>query len=110
MQRIKLDVKKLDKTLFFVGEKGTYADLTLMDNRGGTDQYGNDGFIVQDVGKQRREAGEKGPIVGNWKHVGQRKDLGVTSPEYGQRERVATQNGAGPPAASEDDGEDDIPF
>lgn len=99
MQRLKIDVKKIDKKLLFVGEKGLYMDLTLMDNRDGTDQYGNDGFIVQDVGKERREAGEKGPIIGNWKHIGQ---------------RPATQNAAPPPSktATADalDEDDDIPF
>jgi len=57
---------------FFTGAKGTYMDLTLMDNRDGTDQYGYDGFITLDVGKKNREAGMKGPIIGNWKHLGQR--------------------------------------
>jgi hypothetical protein len=42
-----------------------------MENRDGVDQYGNNGFVVQDIGKERRQAGEKGPIIGNWKHVGQ---------------------------------------
>lgn len=69
MIRIKLDVKKIDKSALFVGTKGTYCDLTLMDNKDGPDQYGNDGFVVMDIGKQRREAGEKGPIIGNWQHV-----------------------------------------
>ena len=73
MQRLKIDVTKLDKTAFFNGEKGIYADLTLMDNRDGADKWGNDGFIVQDIGKERRDKGEKGPIIGNWKHVGQTK-------------------------------------
>jgi hypothetical protein len=54
----------------FVGKQGLYCDITLMDNRDGTDQYGNDGFAVQDIGKERRLAGEKGPIIGKWKHVG----------------------------------------
>ena len=69
MQRLKINVKLIDKSAMFEGAKGTYLDLTLMDNRDGPDQYGNDGFIVQDIGKERREAGQKGPIIGNWKHV-----------------------------------------
>ena len=73
MKRLKIDVSKIDKSALFKGEKGTYCDLTLMDNRDGQDQWGNDGFIVQDIGKVRREAGEKGPIIGNWNHVGQTK-------------------------------------
>lgn len=73
MQSLNIDVLKIDKSAIYEGKKGKYITLTLMDNRDGTDQYGNDGFVVQDIGKQRRESGEKGPIVGNWKHVGQSK-------------------------------------
>jgi len=73
MQSLNIDVTKIDKAAIYEGKKGKYITLTLMDNRDGTDQYGNDGFVVQDIGKQRREAGEKGPIVGNWKHIGQAK-------------------------------------
>lgn len=102
MQRLKIDVKKINKDLLFIGAKGTYMDLTLMDNRDGTDDYGNDGFIVQDVGKERREAGEKGPIIGNWRHIGQKPSLGIVSPEYGKKETAPTH-------AAADDG-DDIPF
>ena len=108
MQRLKIDVKKIDKALLFAGAKGTYLDATLMDNREGTDQYGNDGFIVQDIGKERREAGEKGPIIGNWKHVGPKQSFGVTSPEYGKRE-TAKMHGSEPITPTPDD-DDEIPF
>ena len=99
MQRLKIDVKKIKKELLFDGAKGLYMDLTLMDNREGPDQYGNDGFIVQDVGKERREAGEKGPIVGNWKHIGQRSPAQNTAPPPS---RTATADAL--------DESDDIPF
>jgi hypothetical protein len=69
MQKLKIDVKKIDKSLLFVGARGTYLDVTLMENRNGPDEYGNDGFIVQDVSKEAREAGVNGPIIGNWKHL-----------------------------------------
>lgn len=67
--RVKLDVTKIDKTAMFKGEKGTYLDVTLLENRDGTDQYGNDFMAVQDIGKERREAGERGPILGNAKVI-----------------------------------------
>jgi hypothetical protein len=51
----------------YVGEKGYYSQLSLLEYKDGTDQYQNDGFAAVDLGKERREAGEKGPIVGNWK-------------------------------------------
>ena len=69
MQRLNINVTLIDKSELYEGKKGKYLSLTLFENRDGTDQYGNDGFIVQDIGKQRREAGQKGPIIGNWKHV-----------------------------------------
>ena len=101
MQTLKIDVKKIDKTALFHGEKGTYLDLTLMDNRDGTDQYGYDGFIVQSISKERRLAGEKGPILGNWKHLGER------APIY-QGQAATSLAPVSQSLASNDD--DDIPF
>ena len=64
--RIKLDVKKLQKELFFLANSGAvYADLTTFVDLVDKDQYGNSGFITQDVSKDARESGTKGPIVGN---------------------------------------------
>tara|TARA_R100000951_G_C2554478_1_gene153526 strand:- start:19 stop:330 length:312 start_codon:yes stop_codon:yes gene_type:complete len=65
---VKIDVTKLQKERFFTGAKGTYADLTIL-LRDEPDQYDNDGFISQDVSKEERLAGEKGPIVGNVKWI-----------------------------------------
>ena len=63
---LSIDVTKLDKSRFFKGKKGTYADLTLrFDDE--EDQYGNNGFISENVSKEEREAGEQGTIVGNAK-------------------------------------------
>lgn len=111
MIRAKIDVKKINKDLLFVGQKGTYLDVAFMDNRDGTDQYGNDGFIVQDVSKEAREAGEKGPIIGNWRHVGQKPAPAQRQqPPQSQGRRVA-QPPARPPADPDLDApEDDIPF
>lgn len=89
----------VDANNIFQGEKASYLSLTLMDNRDGVDQYGNEGFITIDIGKERRLAGGKGPIIGNWKHIGQ---------------RPSTQNTAPPPSrtatADHLDEDDDIPF
>lgn len=72
MQKLKINVNLIDKTHLFKGAKGTYLDVTLMENKDGLDQYGNDGFIVQDIGKEAREAGQKGQIIGNWRHLQKR--------------------------------------
>ena len=89
----------VDPNNIFRGDKGLYCSLTLMDNKRGVDEWGWEGFAAVDLGKDRRMAGEKGPILGNWKTIGQR------SPN---------QNNAAPPplAAMNDslDADDDIPF
>jgi hypothetical protein len=116
MQAIKLDVNKfvgakffkskegidhiaipLDPNNIFRGDKGLYLNLTLMDNKGGEDQWGWEGFVTVDLGKDRRMAGEKSPILGNYKTIGQ---------------RPAAQNTAPPPSYTADalDEGDDIPF
>ena len=65
--KVKIDVKKIDNSKLFIGEKGTYLDITLIENRDGIDQYGNSFMVVQDVSKADREAGIKGAILGNGK-------------------------------------------
>ena len=86
----------IDSNGIFRGEKGLYCSITIHDR---PDDYGNEGFVSVDFGKDRRLAGEKGPILGNWKYIGQRS---------------ASQNGAASPSqtATADalDMDDDIPF
>jgi hypothetical protein len=76
----KLNVSKILKDRMFKGEKGTYLDITLLENKDGTDQYGNDFMIVQDLGKEAREKGEKGPVLGNAKIRGG-KPSAATAPK-----------------------------
>lgn len=64
MITLKIDVTKLEKNRFHHGKKGIYTDLALIEH---PNDYGDDGFVVQSVSKEEREAGEKGPIVGNWR-------------------------------------------
>lgn len=64
----KIDVTKILKDKMFNGAKGTYLDISILENKNGTDQYGNDFMVVQDIGKEARERGEKGPILGNGKY------------------------------------------
>jgi hypothetical protein len=88
MIRLKLNLRKLTDFRTFTGrdgieyaafpikanaiymtEKSASMDVTLLTNRDGPDQFGNDGFATLDLGKERRLAGEKGPILGNWKDL-----------------------------------------
>lgn len=69
MIKYKIDVTKIDKALLYKGEKGTYLNGVFLENKNGPGEYGDDGFIVQDVSKEQREQGIKGPIIGNWRHL-----------------------------------------
>ena len=69
MIKYKIDVKKIDKALLYLGEKGTYLNGVFLENKNGTGEYGDDGFIVQDVSKEQRDQGIKGPIIGNWRYL-----------------------------------------
>ena len=97
--KAKIDVSKIDKSKLYKGTKGTYLDITLLENRDGVDQYGNHFMIVQDVSKEEREAGNRGAILGNAKKMEPR---GQTA--SGQAVKPAPVAGDGPPES------DDVPF
>ena len=59
---IRIDVKKLEKTQFYVGQKGTYATLTAFVDLDNSDQYGNNGMVKQKFDQQSQ--GNE-PILGN---------------------------------------------
>jgi hypothetical protein len=94
MKLLNIDVTKIDKSAIFTGAKGKYIDLLMFENREGVDQYGNEGFVVQGISKERRDAGEKGPILGNFKDTDTR---GEQSPAPSNQPAVTGV-------------EDDIPF
>lgn len=63
---LKIDVTKIEKARLFEGKKGTYLDAVfLYDSE--SDEYGNNGVIIQSVSKEEREQGVKGAILGNAK-------------------------------------------
>jgi hypothetical protein len=90
--RAKIDLTKIDKSLIFEGKKGKYIDIAIVENRDGEDRYGNTHFISQDIPKERRESGEKSPILGNGKFTGD-----------GQRQKPYASNHGG-------DDLDGVPF
>lgn len=104
MQLLSIDVTKIDKTALVAGKPKPdghvpkYMDLAMMDNKAGRDEYGNDGFIVQSLPKARRDAGERGPIIGNWKTLERRGAAAPPKPS-----KPAPADGA----PTEDD---DVPF
>lgn len=63
--RIKLNVSQIEKERLFKGQKGVYLDATAFIDLDEKGQYGDNGMVTQDVSKEEREAGVKGPILGN---------------------------------------------
>ena len=63
MIKFKIDLQKIDKDLLFKAESGAiYLDGVLIET---PNSPHNDYMAVQDLPKERRLAGEKGPIIGN---------------------------------------------
>lgn len=66
---VKIDVMKIEKARLFAGKKGEkYLDLILIPSP--QNQWGNSHMVLQGVTKEEREAGKKGPILGNAKTIG----------------------------------------
>jgi len=74
--RVKINVKLIDKAALYVGDKGTYLDLTMWPSE--DSKYGDDYRVVQDLGKDRR--GEKSPILGNGKFFETRQSAAPEAP------------------------------
>lgn len=94
--RLNLDL--IDQDEVFKGRKGNYIDIAILENKEGEDQYGFHGMIVQSISRERRDKGDRGPILGNWKPI-QPRDTIAPAPE------PRTQAPA--PGSTQ---EDDIPF
>ena len=65
---LSIDVTKIDAKRLYKGKKGNYLSATLF-LKEEVDQYGNNGFIVESITKEEREAGQKGTILGNAKFL-----------------------------------------
>jgi len=63
--KLKIDVKQIEKARLFQGKKGVYLDATVFIDIDNKDQYENNGMITQDVSKEEKDSGIKGPILGN---------------------------------------------
>mgnify|MGYP003337561799 CR=1 FL=1 len=95
IQRIRIDVTKVNKEAIFVGKKGKYVDLAVWDSPKDFGERKTDGFVTQELPKAMREAGQKGEILGNWEYTEARKSPAPTPPKNNQGADVA---------------DDDIPF
>lgn len=71
MISLSIKTEKLEKEHIINGKNGKIVAVVLFENKEGRGQYGDDGYVVQSVSKEAREKGVKGPIVGNWRYIGQ---------------------------------------
>ena len=95
---LKIDVTKIEKARLFEGKNGgKYLDATFFIDPENPSQYGDHGMVTQDVSKEERESGTKGPILGNVK-------------VFWQGEGTKTQGAGTPPPAAAGSPSDDIPF
>jgi hypothetical protein len=74
-----INLSKIDKAHLVKGEKGIYLNLTAIETP--NNQYDHDWMVVQGVSKEAREAGEKGPILGNGKNLAPREPEKPTEQE-----------------------------
>jgi len=79
--QLKIDVSKISKPDLYQGKKGIYLDAILWENRDGQSQFGDDGYITQGISKEKRDVGERGPIIGNWKHKEKKSDALTAKPQ-----------------------------
>ena len=99
--RVQIKLLDIDKSAIFIGEKNKYLNASIL-MHDEENQYGQHGMIVQDIGKERREAGEDGPILGNVTWAIKPTQLEDTEPT--SQAKPTSQ------PAEVDDDDDDFPF
>ena len=99
--KIKIDVSKIDKSALYKGAKGTYLDCVAWPSKT-PGQYGDTHYIVQELSREARDAGEKGAIIGNMTVPDEEQPRQDSRPV--QRQQKMDQ--VFPPEVEEDD----IPF
>lgn len=91
---------QVDEARLIPGKNGKkYLSLVFFDNKNGKDQYGNDGYVIQSLSKEEREAGKRTPIIGNF-----RLSSGPAPSRQSSERRPA------PEQQSASDKNDDVPF
>jgi hypothetical protein len=100
----KIDLKKvLQEHLFNANSGAQYLDIILIPSK--SSQFGDTHFIVQGVNKATRDAGIKGPIIGNAKEKGG-EGVQDDAPQRSTRRAPATP----PPPPPQENIDEDVPF
>jgi len=103
---LKINVSMIEKARLFKGAKGMYLDCTTFVDLDNLDQYDNSGMITQDVTKEEKDSGTKGPILGNCKVFWK----GESKQESQSRPHQSAENQGQPQAAVSNFDDMDIPF
>lgn len=99
----KINVTKILKNHMFNAQSGAvYLDFSIWENRDGPGQYGDTHYITQDISKEARDAGERGPIIGNM------KSKSANPPQQDAQPNRGISTGGQPSLPADDDSE--IPF
>ena len=98
---LNLNLSLVDKARLYTGKKGKYLSAVLHLTPT-VDQYGNNGFVVESISKEERQAGQRGTIIGNAKIITPAGEQNV-APQV-----TAYTPPADPQAWKYDD--DDLPF
>lgn len=61
----RINVTKILKQHLYDGKNGKYLNVAIFPNKNGKGQFGDTHFVTQEVSKEAREAGERGPIIGS---------------------------------------------
>lgn len=100
---LRIDVMKIAKQHLYQGKNGAkYLNLAIFENRDGPDKYDNTHYIVQDIPKEARDAGEKGAILGNAKI-----EMGSS---HRSQQRSDAERGRRPSTGLDPDDNSDIEF
>ncbi len=97
--KLRIDVTKILKSALFKGDKGTYLTCAVWENRDGEGKYGDTHYVVQELPREQRESGEKGPIIGN-----------MTLPEPVRVEEKPIRYSPPKRSGPADDDDSEIPF
>lgn len=107
---LNLNLSLVDKARLYSGKKGKYLSAVLHLTPT-TDQYGNNGFIVESVSKEERQAGQRGTILGNAKIITTGGDSAATAPQQAPAYTPpASSQSAQSSQAGTYDPADDLPF
>lgn len=71
MIKVSINVNNIEKNRLYEGAKGKYLNLILIPTPNST--KGDDYMVVQEVTQEERQAGTRGPILGNGKILGKGK-------------------------------------